>query len=168
MLGNVAFSVIPMGVWVWYLPKTRYETAILSCSSAIMALDEYRRWKTWKCIAIAICYLPFWKYSQSHKQEHRELKQRARTAALMRAFQNNRLDYIILHVHAFPLCAIVHQRCTILTKDTQKIKRVPNSVSGTPKKAHGRPKDSCMQNPGEITACGNATTWLTGHWRTIF
>ena len=23
MLGNVAFTVIPRGVWVWYLPKTR-------------------------------------------------------------------------------------------------------------------------------------------------
>ena len=32
--------------------------------------------------------------------------------------------------------------CTVLTKDTQKIIQVPNSVAGTPKKAHGSPKDS--------------------------
>ena len=32
----------------------------------------------------------------------------------------------------------------------KKIKRVPNSVSGTPQKAHGSPKDSWIQNPGEI------------------
>ena len=45
--------------------------------------------------------------------------------------------------HAFPLCANARQRCTVLTKDTHnKIKRVPNSVSGTPQKAHGNPKDS--------------------------
>ena len=48
----------------------------------------------------------------------------------------------MLFIHAFPLRANTRQRCTVLTKDAQKIKRVPNSVNGTPKKAHGSPKDS--------------------------
>ena len=32
----------------------------------------------------------------------------------------------------------------------KKIKLVPNSVSGAPKKAHGSAKDSWIQNPREI------------------
>ena len=32
----------------------------------------------------------------------------------------------------------------------KEIKRVPSSVSGTPKKAHESSKDSWIQNPGEI------------------
>ena len=51
---------------------------MLSCSSAIMALDECRRWKTRKCIAIAIalCYL---ENTPSHINKNRELfKERGR------------------------------------------------------------------------------------------
>ena len=50
---------------------------MLSRSSAIMALDEYRRWKTRRCIAIAIilCHL---ENTLSHISKNRELKQRGR------------------------------------------------------------------------------------------
>ena len=74
MLGNVAFTAIPRGVSLWYLPKTLCETAILSPSSAIMALDEYRRWKTRKCIviAIALCHL---ENTARHINKNRELQQ---------------------------------------------------------------------------------------------
>ena len=73
MLGNVAFTVIPRGIWVWYLTKTLCETAMLSRSSAIMAFDEHRWWKTRKCIAIAIvpCHLV---KSPRHISKNREFK----------------------------------------------------------------------------------------------
>ena len=57
-VGQCCFFGNTDGSLVWYPPKTLYETAMLSRSSAIMALDEYRRWKTrkWIAIAIALCH----------------------------------------------------------------------------------------------------------------
>ena len=70
MLGNVPFKVIPREVCKLF--------AKLQCchvQSAIMALDEYRRWKTRKCIAFAIvlCHL---ENTPSHINKNSELKQR--------------------------------------------------------------------------------------------
>ena len=73
MLGNVAFTVIPRGESGFDIyPKTLWETAMLSRSSAIMALDECRRWKTRKYIAIAIvlCHL---ENTPSHINKNGEL-----------------------------------------------------------------------------------------------
>ena len=50
---------------------------MLSRSSAIMALNEYRRWKTRKFIAIAIVLCLF-ENTPSHINKNRELKQRGR------------------------------------------------------------------------------------------
>ena len=40
-----------------------------------------------------------------------------------------------MSTHAFPLHANARQRRTVLTNDTQKIKRVPDSVSGARQKS---------------------------------
>ena len=72
MLGNVAFTVIPRGVWVWYLPKTLCETTVLSRSSAMMALDEYRPQRKCITIATALCHL---ENTPRHISKNRELKQ---------------------------------------------------------------------------------------------
>ena len=77
MLGNVAFTVILEGSMGLILPKALCQTAMLSRSSAIMALDEYRRWKKRKCIAVAfvLCHL---ENTPSHINKNRELRQRGR------------------------------------------------------------------------------------------
>ena len=68
------YRVIPRGVWVLYLPRTLCENTMLSHSFAMKALDEYRRRKTRKCIAIAIalCHL---ENIPRHINKNRELKQ---------------------------------------------------------------------------------------------
>ena len=50
---------------------------MLSRSPAVMAVDEYRRWKTRKCIAIAII-LCFLENTPSNINKNIELKQRGK------------------------------------------------------------------------------------------
>ena len=51
---------------------------MLSRSSTIMVLDEYRRWKMRKCIAIAIVLCHLENTSSHINKNNRELKQRGR------------------------------------------------------------------------------------------
>ena len=99
-LGNVDFTVIPREIWVWYLPKTLCETAMLSRSSAIMYGDRWiQKMENAKMHRYCYCYcsLPFWKYSRSHKQEQRDFKllKATRTGTSTTTLQNNRLNYRI-------------------------------------------------------------------------
>ena len=50
----------------------------------------------------------------------------------------------------FPYMQMHVRGAQFLQRTYKKIKRAPNSVSGTPKKDHGSPKDSSIQNPREI------------------
>ena len=67
---------------------------MLSRSPPIMTQDEYA-----KIHCFCICSLPSWKYPQSYKQEHRELKQWARTGTLQNTFIScgNATTWFICH-----------------------------------------------------------------------
>ena len=78
MLGNVALTVIPRGVWVWYLPQNSFGnydivTFLRHYGAGWMQTMENAKMHRY-------CYwpLPSWKYSQSHKQEQIAFKQRGR------------------------------------------------------------------------------------------
>ena len=89
MLGNVAFTVIPWGVWpgLIFTPKLFAKLQCCHVRPPIMALAE--------CIAFAfvLCYL---ENTPSHINKDRELKQRGMS---MRTLQNNRLNYRIQSLH---------------------------------------------------------------------
>ena len=98
MLGNVAFTVIPTGVWVWYLPQLQCCHVRPPLWVLCMALDKYRRWKTWKCIAIAIalCHL---KNTPRHIDKNRELKQWGRERRRERYKTIDLIQYRIQSLH---------------------------------------------------------------------
>ena len=79
MLGNVAFTVIPRGVLVWYLPQN----PLGNCDVVTFVRHYGAGWmQTMENAKMHRCYyncsLSSWKYSQSHKQEQRAFKQRGR------------------------------------------------------------------------------------------
>ena len=79
MLGNVAFTVIPRGVLVWYLPQN----PMGNCDDVTFVRHYGAGWmQTMENAKMHRyyynCSLSSWKYSQSHKQEQRAFKQRGR------------------------------------------------------------------------------------------
>ena len=85
---------------------------IFTQSSAIMALDEYRRWKTRKCIAFAfvLCHL---ENTPCHINKNRELKQRGRECQ-RECYKTILIDLITEYNHFTWECNhLVHRSCTI-------------------------------------------------------